>query len=202
MQTKELMALIGRIAKSVSKMVSDVQQAAVECVLHAVEHGNVTPATQLVSALGKGMRASALIVWFEQTGVFAMGPEGAFTLDKDGRKAAQKEDPAGMRERLADIPWEGAKKAKPTITEIDLAVELDRFFDKMSKRIAGDGTVKVTNMEVYSAALRAAELCHARKVIAEQNALDADEIERVYGIKPTITEGQKALMHLTTQNAQ
>ena len=101
MDIKQLMAAIGKIAKTAAKLTKDVQAVAVECALHAVDHGNVTPANELVESLGKGMRRASLRAWFEtNTPMFIPKGKDKFGFDGQRAKEMKAEDRAALRERL------------------------------------------------------------------------------------------------------
>jgi hypothetical protein len=66
MEKAQVLKNIGSIGRASAKLTKDIQATAVGCVEHAVKHGDVTLADQLVDALGKGLRKASLRAWFEK----------------------------------------------------------------------------------------------------------------------------------------
>lgn len=78
------------IVKSAKAFETNLRRVMVNVVLCAMEHGNVTPATQLVDGLkdsAKSIRANAVAQWFETIGPFTWDNENKrFKLDRETAK--------------------------------------------------------------------------------------------------------------------
>jgi hypothetical protein len=61
---------IASIRKSVGTLENKIHVAAVSCLAHAGEHGDVTLMRNLVAALGKSQRKNALLDWAQAFGKF------------------------------------------------------------------------------------------------------------------------------------
>lgn len=173
MDIKQLMQAIGRIGKAAAKLTKDVQAVAVECAIHAVEHGNVTPANELVASLGKGLRRASLRAWFEtNTPMFIPKGKDTFGFDSQRAKEMKKDIPA-LRERLMALPWEEAKPEEKTVSVFDVS----DAFDKFIKRVEGmvkDANVSVRNKELLDLLNQQAAIYHAERVMASVKAIDAE----------------------------
>lgn len=69
------------------KLDTDIQQAALSCIAHAGQHGDITLCNRLLEALPKGARQRALIEWFLAFGNVAKNDakgkdQPAFVYDK------------------------------------------------------------------------------------------------------------------------
>lgn len=174
MDIKQLMQAIGRIGKAAAKLTKDVQAVAVECAIHAVEHGNVTPANELVASLGKGLRRASLRAWFEtNTPMFIPKGKDTFGFDSQRAKEMKKDIPA-LRERLTALPWEEAKPEEKTVSVFDVS----DAFDKFIKRVEGmvkDANVSVRNKELLELLNQQAAIYHAKRVMASVKTDGADE---------------------------
>lgn len=173
MDIKQLMQAIGRIGKAAAKLTKDVQVVAVECAIHAVQHGNVTPANELVASLGKGLRRASLRAWFEtNTPMFIPKGKDTFGFDSERAKEMKKDIPA-LRERLMALPWEEAKPEEKTVSVFDVS----DAFDKFIKRVEGmvkDANVSVRNKELLDLLNQQASIYHAERVLASVKAIDAE----------------------------
>lgn len=63
--------VIDAIARTGKKLDLDIHTAAVSCLNHAQQHGDVTLCTRLVDAMPKSSRRKALIHWFASFGPLA-----------------------------------------------------------------------------------------------------------------------------------
>lgn len=198
MDIKQIKTAIATIAKAVTKLSADIQSVAVAIVFHALQHGDVTPATQLVSALGKALRRKALIDWFVVNGPFDFDGE-SFTLNRARAKELRAADQAVLREALLATPWESAKVAKAPVELVDLQVELDRFFAKVAKLANGDNKPTFLNVELFNTVQSTFERLAALEVLKRTGAMTDEEaaIEaRRPVVVPTTRRDDKVTMHL------
>lgn len=174
MDIKQLMAAIGKIGKAAAKLTKDVQTVAVECAIHAVEHGNVTPANELVESLGKGMRRASLRAWFEaNTPMFLPKGKDKFGFDAGRAKKMKAEGIPALREKLAALPWEDAKPEAPVVSIFDVSDAFDKFMKRMEGMVK-DANVTVRNRELLELLGQQAAIYHAERVLANTKAADAD----------------------------
>lgn len=174
MDIKQLMAAIGKIGKAAAKLTRDVQAVAVECAIHAVEHGNVTPANELVASLGKGLRRASLRAWFEtNTPMFIPKGKDAFGFDAQRAKEMKKDIPA-LRELLLALPWEEAKPEEKTVSVFDVSEAFDKFMKRVES-MAKDANVTVRNRELLDLLNQQVSIYHAERVLASAKTDGADE---------------------------
>lgn len=175
MDIKQLMQAIGRIGKTAAKLTRDVQAVAVECALHAVDHGNVTPANELVVNLGKGMRRASLRAWFEtNTCMFIPKGKDAFGFDAPRAAKLKAEDRAELRERLMALPWEEAKPEEQVVSVFDVSEAFDKFMKRVES-MAKDANVTVRNKELLDLLNQQVSIYHAERVLASVKTDGADE---------------------------
>ena len=105
MDKNSILKAIGAIGRTTAKLTKDVQATAVDCVVHAVLHGDVTLADQLVDALGKQGRKASLRAWFELNGCMFVA-KGSKTFSYDKFHKLGKADTPELREALMAKPWE------------------------------------------------------------------------------------------------
>lgn len=190
MQTKELLKQIGTLAKTIVKMVVTIQTLAIECVLHAVQHGNVTPASQLIEACGKGIRRQSLVAWFERNGPFIWNAEkSAFNLDATRAKAMRLITENDLREQLADKKWEEAKPEPKIESIFDIEEQFGAFLRKVHK-IAKEGKLELRNKDLLDALVKADQKWHDAKILARIRAEEA--AEEVSGPPAPLTATQQA----------
>lgn len=174
MDIKQLMAAISRIGKAAAKLTKDVQTVAVECALHAVDHGNVTPANELVESLGKGMRRASLRAWFEtNTPMFIPKGKDKFGFDGQRAKDMRAEDRAALRERLMALPWEDAKPEEKVVSVFDVSDAFDKFIKRVESMVK-DANVSVRNKELLDLLNQQASIYHAERVMRSVKVLDAE----------------------------
>lgn len=168
MQVKELMVKIGALAKKVVSIVAEIQTLAIECVVHAVKHGDVTPATSLVEAVGKGIRRQSLVTWFERVGPFEWH-DTKFKLNSARAKKMNQVEESALREQLAALKWEEAKPEPKLVSVLDCSEAIDGFFRKIHKQIK-EGKMEVKNLALLNAVEGAAQMWHAQRVIEAHKA--------------------------------
>lgn len=135
-EQKVIKEMLGAIGSSSAFLRNTVNTCAMSCVLHAVKHGNVTPATQLLEKLGDGWRLNALRHWFLAYGPFRWDvEEEAFYLHKGSREQYQAELSANSETfvgKMDSCPfWEFKPEAK--FVGFDLKRELERLKAKAEK---------------------------------------------------------------------
>lgn len=137
---------IGSVGKAGARLVAAIQTVAVQVLAHAVKHGDVTLARELVAAVPGKFRAS-LVAWMEVNGPFAFDKETkTLNFYKDCKALAEAGIRAGAgevsQEYVDALPrWEAARKDPPIVSEYDMSEECSKFFGRMRK-LAGDGKLK------------------------------------------------------------
>ena len=132
--------MIAEIKSRSSKLQKCIPICAASCVFHAVEHGNVTPATQLCDALGAGMRVKSLRYWFFKNGPFGWDKEKqAFNLDSKRiedfkKKVADEASREAFIKVLETEPiWDDKAKGHD-LKEFELSKELAKLLKKAEKK--------------------------------------------------------------------
>lgn len=169
MKKELIVKAIGAIGKATAKLTKDVQSCAVECVIHAVLHGDVTLADQLVDALGKQGRKSSLRAWFEINGCMFV-EKGAKSFKYNKFHKLGKEDTAELREALMAKPWEDAIPEPEAVSVLEIAAKVDKFLDKLTKdaTAATQTGVPVHGKGLLDYLVKAAAEYHAREVLSEK----------------------------------
>jgi hypothetical protein len=169
MEKTQILKAIGSIGKASAKLTKDVQACAVECVMHAVLHGDVTLADQLVDALGKQGRKSSLRAWFEINGcMFISKGKNVFSFDKTHKLG--KTDTPELREKLMAKPWEDAIPEPAAVSILEISAKFDKFMDTLTKQateVANAGGVVHGKALLEHMAKAAAEF-HAREILSEK----------------------------------
>ena len=166
MEKAQVLKNIGSIGRASAKLTKDIQATAVGCVEHAVKHGDVTLADQLVDALGKGLRKASLRAWFEKNApMFIAKGKDKFSFDptRKGEWNQERED------TLLALPWEEAKPEEKIVSIFDVSESFDKFMkrvDSMSK----DAEVTLRNREMIDFLVHASATYH--DAIANKARLD------------------------------
>lgn len=169
MEKTQIIKAIGAIGKASAKLTKDVQLCAVECVIHAVLHGDVTLADQLVDALGKQGRRASLRAWFELNGCMFIA-KGKQTFSYDKLHKLGKQDTPELREKLMAKPWEDAKPEAPAVSVLEISAKFDKFLDALTKQAtdAMQAGIPVHGKALLDHMVKAAAEFHARAVLAEK----------------------------------
>jgi len=158
---------IGAIGKASAKLTQDIQSVAVACALHAVAHGDVTLADQLVDAVGKSLRRASLRAWFEkQAPMYLPKGKDKFAFDalraEDMRKLTTEE----LEAKFDALAWEDAKPEAPVISVFDVSDAVDKFMKRMESMVK-DANVTVRNKELLEILGQQVSIYHAEKVLSQ-----------------------------------
>lgn len=156
---------IGSIAKAAQKVTDAVQETAVQCVIHAVRHGDVTLADRLIDAIGKGMRKNSLRAWFERNGPMYL-PKGKTELAYDKQRAAslgEKTDEE-LTELLMAIKWEEAKPEEKIVSVLDVSEAFDKFIKRLEKQTA-EAEVEVRHADLLAKLQQLTREYHAAEAV-------------------------------------
>jgi hypothetical protein len=159
---------IGAIGKASAKLTQDIQSVAVACALHAVAHGDVTLADQLVDAVGKSLRRASLRAWFEkQAPMYLPKGKDKFAFDalraEDMRKLSTEE----LEAKFGALAWEDAKPEAPVISVFDVSDAVDKFMKRMESMVK-DANVTVRNKELLEILGQQVSIYHAEKVLSQR----------------------------------
>lgn len=170
MSKDAILKKIGAIGRKAKTLTSDIQDCAVDCALHAIQHGDVTLADQLVDALGKGLRRASLRAWFERNGPMYL-PKGKdkFAFDAERAKAMRKTPEAEQREALMALPWEEAKPEEPVVSVFDVSEAVGKFIKRLEKQVS-EANVTIKNRKLLEEIAHAASVYHAEQVLSKAAA--------------------------------
>jgi hypothetical protein len=178
MKKELIIKAIGAIGRTAAKITKDVQLCAVECVIHAVLHGDVTLADQLVDAIGKQGRKSSLRAWFEINGCMFIA-KGAKTFSYDKFHKLGKADTTELREALMAKPWEDAIAEPVPVSVLEIGAKFDKFLDTLTKQAteATQSGTPVHGKALLDYMVKAAAEFHAREILSEKYDIVEDKEE-------------------------
>jgi hypothetical protein len=200
MDKKQIQARIGKIGRAIATITKDVQETAVEITFHALAHGDVTLADELISALGKVARRQSLLAWFEKNGPFVFQSLGKkFCLDKERAKEMRKANPDELRAKLMALPWQDALPEPELASTLDCSEAVDKFLKRLHKQVQ-EGTMEIRNRDLLDRLEQVTAEWHARKVLQSIPAAEPEELAKVYtNLKvPTPNAPVPGLIHLLT----
>ena len=156
MEKAQVLKNIGSIGRASAKLTKDIQTTAVGCVEHAVKHGDVTLADQLVDALGKGLRKASLRAWFEKNApMFIAKGKDKFSFDPT-RKGEWNQD---REDTLLALPWEEAKPEEKIVSIFDVSESFDKFMKRVES-MSKDAQVTLRNREMIDFLVHASATYH------------------------------------------
>ena len=172
MDKQAILKQIGSIGRAAKALTGKVQETAIACAIHAVRHGDVTLADQLVDALGKGMRRASLRAWFERhTPMYLPKGKDKFAFDSvRGKDMASLTDDE-LTEALAAHPWEEAKPEEPVVSVIDVEAAFDKFIQRLNKQVAEAG-VTVKHRELLELLGETSAKYHAELVLNQRTSAE------------------------------
>lgn len=161
---------IGAIGRASKKLTDQVQETAVACTIHAVRHGDVTLADQLVDALGKGLRRASLRAWFERQGPFKIQKgKDTFSFVSDKAKDLRDMSDDELTEVLNTLKWEEAKAEEPIVSVFDVSEAVDKFIKRLEKQVS-EANVTIKNRKLLEEIAHAASVYHAEQVLGTEKA--------------------------------
>jgi len=156
MEKAQVLKNIGSIGRASAKLTKDIQATAVGCVEHAVKHGDVTLADQLVDALGKGLRKASLRAWFEKNApMFIAKGKDKFSFDPT-RKGTWDQD---REDTLLATPWEEAKPEEKIVSVFDVSESFDKFMKRVES-MSKDAEITLRNREMIDFLVHASATYH------------------------------------------
>jgi len=144
-EAKALSKRIEAIKTKTTTLSVEIHQCAIDCVVHALKHGDITPAQQLCDAVRGPVRLGALKVWFIKRGPFTLDPKTrALQYAKKGvaeLKAALEKDEAAFTENLkGETPWDLKGSEASDAKNFDLKAELTKVFRRAEKAKGKEGS--------------------------------------------------------------
>lgn len=140
---KQISSRIASIAKRGKRLDLDIHFCSVQCLLHAMDSGDMTLATRLVDAMPKSGRRKALVAWFRAFGPFNYTEDNGFSKDK-GSDARKYDVETANDNPFYDFTQE--------IAVVDFTLEralsqLKRLNVKVNENLEGDELVAFRNAE-------------------------------------------------------
>lgn len=147
-EKRALIVAIGLIATSGAALDEQIHTAAVSCLYHAKNHGDVTLASRLVDAMPKSTRRLALIHWFNKYGPLVFDkPTNAFKL------ARGKEPRPYEIEKAEETPfWDLTTEKNPAKFSVESLLKsvATRFKKAKEKGELADGDLAKFQQQVAS----------------------------------------------------
>ena len=158
MDIKQLMQKIKLIQTNGAKLDALIQDAALGCIEHAAEHGDVRPANQLWEAMPNGSRRNALGMYLCQYGAIRINTG----KDKDQSRFKFKKDTVTDITAAASVMWYSFKPEKDLAEEFNLSSKLHGLLKAYNKALSDGQAIKATPDEIQvltslAAALRVQE---------------------------------------------
>lgn len=141
-------ARIKTIGAARVKLVDNIQTAALEVTQHAHLHGDVTLANTLVTAVGAGMKQTALLLWLQEFGPFVVAEKAeraAGMLKYSKAKLLGDESLEENMTAAAAKPWHDYKTEKDVDEFFNVAAALKSLLNKADK-----GKVRPEDAELLS----------------------------------------------------
>lgn len=121
-----------------TKLVDNIQRAALSVIYHAHMHGDVTLASSLCSAVGNGMKHEALRLYLSEFGPMNPNADKETKREEPMRYAKSKRVEGDalveLMERAAEKQWHDFKTEKPAEAYV-FAAELHRMLAKAQKAV-------------------------------------------------------------------
>lgn len=153
-ESRKLTKAINSIIRRGVQFDKDVHQAAVSCLYHGEQHGDLTLATRLVNGMPRSSRRKALIHWFTKHGMMTYKEkEQAFKMDKGKSKAWKLSDAESVpfwefteEKDPAKLTMEGLVKS--VVNRVRKAKEDGRLADNFSiKKLEAELVVGLNNLD-------------------------------------------------------
>ena len=158
MNIKELSSKIKLIRTNGAKLDALIQEAAIGCIEHAAEHGDVRPANQLWDAMPNGARRNALGMYLCQYGAMRVNTG----KDKEQARFKFKKDFETDITKARAVMWYSFKPEKDLAEEFNLSGKLQSLLKAYTKAVSDGKAIKATPDEIkvlesLAAALRVQE---------------------------------------------
>ncbi len=157
MDIKQLSSKIKLIKTNGAKLDALIQEAAIGCIEHAAEHGDVRPANQLWLAMPSGSRRNALGMYLCQYGAIRINTG----KDKDQARFKFQKDFETDVTKARAVMWHSFKPEKDLAEEFNLHGKLQSLLKAYNKALSDGQAIKATPDEIQAlTALAAAMRIH------------------------------------------
>ena len=158
MDIKQLSNKIKLIKSNGAKLDALIQEAAIGCIEHAAEHGDVRPANQLWEAMPNGSRRNALGMYLVEYGAIRINTG----KDKEAARFKFKKDFETDVTKARAVMWYSFKPEKDLAEEFNLHGKLQGLLKAYNKALSDGQAIKATPDEIQvleslAAALRVHE---------------------------------------------
>ena len=158
MDIKQLSSKIKLIKTNGAKLDALIQEAALGCIEHAAEHGDVRPANQLWEAMPNGSRRNALGMYLVEYGAIRLNTG----KDKDQARFKFQKDFETDVTKARAVMWYSFKPEKDLAEEFNLSSKLQGLLKAYNKALSDGQSIKATPDEIQvleslAAALRVHE---------------------------------------------
>ena len=144
MNIKELSSKIKLIKTNGAKLDALIQDAALGCIEHAAEHGDVRPANQLWDAMPNGSRRNALGMYLCQYGAIRINTG----KDKEQARFKFKKDFETDITAARAVMWYSFKPEKDLAEEFNLTGKLQSLLKAYTKALSGGQSIIATPDEI------------------------------------------------------
>ena len=144
MDIKQLNSKIKLIRTNGAKLDALIQEAALGCIEHAAEHGDVRPANQLWDAMPNGSRRNALGMYLCQYGAMRVNTG----KDKDQARFKFKKDFETDITKARAVMWHSFKPERDLAEEFNLTGKLQGLLKAYNKAISEGQTIKASPDEI------------------------------------------------------
>ena len=154
MDIKQLNSKIKLIQTNGAKLDALIQEAAIGCIEHAAEHGDVRPANQLWDAMPNGSRRNALGMYLVQYGAIRINTG----KDKEQARFKFQKDFETDITKARAVMWYSFKPEKDLAEEFNLSGKLQSLLKAYNKALSEGVAIKATPDEIQVLAALAAAL--------------------------------------------
>ena len=144
MNIKELSSKIKLIKTNGAKLDALIQEAALGCIEHVAEHGDVRPANQLWDAMPNGSRRNALGMYLCQYGAIRINTG----KDKEQARFKFQKDFETDITKARAVMWYSFKPEKDLAEEFNLSGKLQSLLKAYNKAVSDRQSIKATPDEI------------------------------------------------------
>ena len=144
MNIKDLSSKIKLIKTNGAKLDNLIQDAAIGCIEHAAEHGDVRPANQLWDAMPNGSRRNALGMYLVEYGAIRINTG----KDKEAARFKFKKDTETDLTSARAVMWHSFKPEKDLAEEFNLSGKLQSLLKAYNKALSEGQAIKATPDEI------------------------------------------------------
>ena len=144
MDIKQLNSKIKLIRTNGVRLDALIQEAAVGCIEHAAEHGDVRPANQLWDAMPQGSRRNALGMYLVEYGAMRVNTG----KDKEQSRFKFKKEFETDVTKAARVMWYSFKPEKDLAEEFNLSGKLQSLLKAYTKAVSDGQAIKASPDEM------------------------------------------------------